>query len=58
MKKHADRFKLTPEQFEVDDAGRLMIDSNRLAEVTDNCAYDTLLPEEAASVSVTVTIKF
>lgn len=49
------RKKLTPDQFEIDASGRLMVDLGGIDEAIANAPAEPLLPEEAIKISIEVT---
>lgn len=51
-----ERFRLTPEQFDIDNSGQLMLDTNQISSVAEN-TYESFLPVEDG-VTVSIKIEF
>lgn len=51
-----DRFRLTPEQFDVDNSGQLMLDANQLSYLAEN-TYESFLPaEDGVTIRISIDL--
>lgn len=55
MQNKSDKFRLTPDQFSIDESGRLTLDATHLPEVSDQSLTKPFSPEEAG---VKISIEF
>lgn len=52
--KNEGRTKLTPDQFQLDAAGHLMVDLDGIDEAIANAPAESMLPEEAIKISIEI----